>query len=257
MTIRQRRNGLRMVLGVLLAAAVMSPAPASAQVYQVSRGDARHAVNFNLGYVVLRGEDSRDENDVILANVLDLASQDDPFDFLEISKFNGFTFGGEYTFAISDFLEVGAGLGFYQRGVDTLYRDFEDSDGTQIEQELKLRIIPITGTLRFLPLGREAPVEPYIGAGIGIYNWRYSEVGEFIDFNDNGTIFAARYKDNGTAVGPVILAGLRAPIGDAWTVGGEFRWQRATDDGLLDQGFLADKIDLGGWTTNFTFGIRF
>ena len=140
--------------------------------------------------------------------------------------------------------------------MDTLYRDFEDSDGTQIEQELKLRVVPITASLRFLPLGRDAAVEPYIGAGIGFFNWRYSEVGEFIDFSDD-SIFLNRYTADGTSVGPVILAGLRAPIGDAFTVGGEFRWQKATGDGLLDEGFLADKIDLGGWTTNFTFGFRF
>jgi opacity protein-like surface antigen len=247
---------VRVMLGTILAAAVMAPAPASAQVVQVTRGDARHTINFNLGYFGLRGEDSRDADDVLLANVFDLASQENPFDPLEIDEFNGFTFGGEWTYAISDFLEVGAGVGYYQKGVDTLYRDFEDSDGTQIEQELKLRVVPITASLRFLPLGRDAAVEPYIGAGIGFFNWRYSEVGEFIDFSDD-SIFLNRYTADGTSVGPVILAGLRAPIGDAFTVGGEFRWQKATGDGLLDEGFLADKIDLGGWTTNFTFGFRF
>ena len=158
--------------------------------------------------------------------------------------------------AVTDYIEVGAGLGYYQKGVDTLFRDFQDSDGTEIEQELKLKILPMTGTVRFLPLGREAAVEPYIGAGIGIFNWRYSEVGEFVDFSD-GSIFVNRYTADGTAFGPVILAGLRAAIGDAWSIGGEFRWQQATGDGLLDEGFLADKIDLGGWTTNFTFGVRF
>ena len=256
MMTRQWRSGVRVMLGTILAAAVMSPAPASAQVVQVSRSDARHTINFNLGYFALRGEDSRDADDVLLANVFDLASQDNPFDPLEIDEFNGFTFGGEWTYAITDFLEVGAGVGYYQKGVDTLFRDFEDSDGTQIEQELKLRIVPITATVRFLPLGRDAAVEPYIGAGIGFFNWRYSEVGEFIDFSDD-SIFLNRYTADGTAVGPVILAGLRAPIGDAFSVGGEFRWQKATGDGLLDEGLLADKIDLGGWTTSFTFGFRF
>jgi opacity protein-like surface antigen len=256
MMTRQWRSGVRVMLGTILAAAVMSPAPASAQVVQVSRSDARHTINFTLGYFALRGEDSRDADDVLLANVFDLASQDNPFDPLDIGEFNGFTFGGEWTYAFTDFLEVGAGVGYYQKDVDTLYRDFEDSDGTQIEQELKLRVVPITATLRFLPLGRDAAVEPYIGAGIGFFNWRYSEVGEFIDFSDD-SIFLNRYTADGTAVGPVILAGLRAPIGDAFSIGGEFRWQKATGDDLLDEGFLADKIDLGGWTTSFTFGFRF
>ena len=37
---------------------------------------------------------------------------------------------------------------------------------------------------------------------------------EFIDFSDF-TIFRDSFSANGTAVGPVILAGLRVPVGDA------------------------------------------
>jgi opacity protein-like surface antigen len=256
MMTRQWRTDLGVMLGMLLAAAMMAPAPASAQVVRVSRSDARHTINFNLGYFAVRGEDSRVDDDVLLANILDLASQDDPNDPLAIGEFSGATFGGEWLYAVTDYIEAGAGVGFYQNEVPTTYRDFQDSDGSLIDQDLKLRIVPITATVRFLPLGRGGAIEPYVGAGIGIFNWRYSEVGEFIDFSDF-TIFPARFTADGTAVGPVILAGLRAPIGDAWSVGGEIRWQSAEGDGLLDEGFLTDTIDLGGWTTSFTFGLRF
>ena len=59
-------------------------------------------------------------------------------------------------------------------------------------------------------------------------------------------------------MGPVILGGLRFPIGDALTIGGEVRWQKATGDtGGLDEGFLGNKIDLGGTTANFTIHFRF
>jgi hypothetical protein len=95
-----------------------------------------------------------------------------------------------------------------------------------------------------------------VGGGIGILNWRYTEVGEFVDFSDD-SIFRQRYEKSGSTVGPVILAGLRAPVGDLWTVGGEIRWQAGEGDGLLDEGFLGDKVDLGGWTTSFTFHFRF
>jgi outer membrane protein W len=256
MMTRQWRIGVRVGFGLIVAAALLTPATASAQVVRVTRSDSRNAINFNLGYFALRGADSRDVEDVILANVPDLASQDKPFDPLEISEFNSFTFGGEWSYALTDYLEVAAGIGFYQKKEPTLFRDFQDSDGTDILQDLKLRIIPITAMVRFLPLGRDAVVEPYFGAGIGIFNWHYSEVGEFVDFSDD-SIFFNRYTANGNAVGPVIAAGLRAPIGDVWSVGGEVRWQKATGDGLLDEGFLRDKVDLGGFTTSFTFGLRF
>ena len=115
----------------------------------------------------------------------------------------------------------------------------------------------MTATVRFLPLGRGRGIEPYVGAGIGVFNWRYSEVGEFVDFSDN-SVFTNRYVAKGNAVGPVILAGLRAPVADVFSVGGELRYQKAEGDtDAATSGLLSDKIDLGGWTANFMFGFRF
>jgi opacity protein-like surface antigen len=245
---RRARSTSPVTLCLAAALVALAPAAAAAQVFQVTRSDARNTVNFNLGYFGLRGEDSRVDDDVLFNDLDSLA--------FDIGDFNGVTFGGEWLFGVTNYLEAGVGLGYYQQSVPSVYRDFQDSDGTEIEQELKLRIVPITATARFLPLGRGASVEPYVGGGIGFFNWRYSEVGEFVDFADF-SIFRQRYIADGTAIGPVVLAGLRAPIGDAWSVGGEIRWQRAEGDGLLDEGLLGDKIDLGGWTTNFTVGIRF
>jgi len=239
---------LKGIVIAAVAAAVLAPAAANAQVVRVNRGDARNAIGFNLGYFVVRGEDSRVDEDVLLADLNSL--------LFEIKDFNGFTFGGEWLFAVNEYIEGGVGLGFYQKTVPSIYADFEDSDGTQIEQDLKLRIIPITATARFLPIGRSGPIEPYIGAGIGIFNWRYSETGEFVDFGD-GTIFRARFAASGNAVGPVVLAGLRAPVGDSILIGGEVRWQRAEGDTSKELGLLGTKIDLGGWTTSFTMHFRF
>ena len=52
----------------------------------------------------------------------------------------------------------------------TVYTDFVNANGTEIEQDLKLRIVPFTATVRFLPLGHHDGVEPYIGAGVGVFN---------------------------------------------------------------------------------------
>ena len=106
----------------------------------------------------------------------------------------------------------------------SVYRDFVNDNGSEIAQDLKLRIVPISATIRFLPVGRGAAVEPYIGGGIGIFNWRYSEIGEFVDFSD-GTIFREQYKADGTSFGPVIVAGLRIP--DRRRVHGRLRVQMA------------------------------
>ena len=146
-------------------------------------------------------------------------------------------------------------MNFYQRTAPSVYWDVVSDDGFEIEQDLKLRIIPFSATVKFLPLGRGG-VEPYVGAGIGVFNWRYSEVGEFVDFDDD-SLFRDRYIASGTSVGPVVLGGIRFPVADVWSVGGEIRWQKAEGKDLFEEGFLGDKIDLGGWTTAFTFHLRF
>ena len=51
-----------------------------------------------------------------------------------------------------------------------------------------------------------------------------------------------------------MLVGIRF-AGDAFSTGFEIRYQWAIGD--LDPDFAAPKIDLGGWTYNFTAGFRF
>lgn len=231
-------------LGCVAGPALLTPESASAQ---VTRVESRQSIGFNLGYFAVRGEDSRVDGDVLFADRDSLA-------FL-VKDFNFATFGGEWVVGISDHLEAGVGVGFYQRTVPSVYLDVTHSDGSEIAQDLKLRIIPLTATVRFLPMGRGS-VEPYVGAGIGVFNWRYSETGEFVDFSDD-SIFRSRYIAKGNAAGPVVLGGVRVPVSDVWLIGGEIRYQKAEGDIDPIEGLLGDKIDLGGWTTSFTVHLRF
>ena len=239
---------LQYTLGAVIAA-LLVPAPADAQIRRVTRDDSRHSLGFGLGYFALRGLDSRVDDDILLNEHPDLA--------FEIEDFNGAVFDGEWLVSLGDYLEGGVGLGYYQRTVPSVYRDFQDVSGNEIEQDLKLRVVPFSATVRFLPVGRGAAVEPYIGVGIGVNRWRYSETGEFIDFSD-GTVFPGRYIATGTASGPVILGGLRVPVGDVWDLGGEIRWQRAEGD-ITEQDLqrIGSKIDLGGITASFRVHLRF
>lgn len=214
---------------------------------QVRRVEPRNMLGFNLGYFAVRGEDSRVDEDVLLANLSSLV--------FDIDDFNGANVGGEFVFGLGEYLEAGVGVNYYQRTVPSIYADVVSDDGFEIAQELKLRIIPFSATVRFLPIGRGG-VEPYVGAGIGVFNWRYSEVGEFVDFDDN-SIFRDRYIADGTSVGPIVLGGIRFPVADVWSIGGELRYQKAEGKDLFDSGLLGDKIDLGGWTASFTFQLRF
>jgi opacity protein-like surface antigen len=232
------------VLFLLLAGA----SNAQAQITRVDSG--RQAIGFNLGYFAVRGADSRVDGDVLIEDLFDI----EPLLF-DVKDFNGATVGAEWLVALGDYLEGGVGVGFYQRTVPSIYANVENANGSEIEQDLKLRIIPVSATIRFLPIGRGG-IEPYVGAGVGIFNWKYSEVGEFVDTTDY-SIFPQRYVASGTTAGPVVLGGIRFPVADVWTIGGEIRYQKAEGKGLLDNDFVGDKIDLGGWSTNLTFHLRF
>jgi len=214
---------------------VMSPVAASAQ----------QTVNFTIGGFVPRGEDGRSHDDVLVNNR----------DFLSfnINDFHGVTFGGEWLVNLGDLFEAGLGLGYYQQTAPAVYTRFVNADGSEIEQDLKLRIVPFTATVRFLPLGHHG-IEPYVGGGVGVFNWRYSETGEFLA--TDRSIFRDSFVGSGNATGPVILGGVRIPVG-SWGVGGELRYQKAEGKLPLDQDFSGSRIDLGGLTYNFTIHVRF
>ena len=137
----------------------------------------------------------------------------------------------------------------------SVYSDFTDIDGSEIEQDLKLRVIPFTATVRLLPLGQSA-LQPYVGGGLGIFAWRYSEVGEFVDFSDFA-IFRDQFVAEGNSAGSVIFGGLRVPFGSRFSAGGELRYQRAQGTVGVENGFLNESIDLSGLTTQLTVQVKF
>lgn len=220
-----------------LAAALLAPHAALAQ----------QSLALNIGHFGIRGTDARVDDDVLLEN-LNLFS----FDPTELDSV---TFGGEWLIALGDHLEAGIGLG-YQRGTaPSTYIDYINDDGTEILQDFHLQMVPLTGTVRLFPFGDTA-VRPYIGGGIGLFMWRYSEVGEFIDFYDY-TVSRERFVASGADIGTVVLGGVRVPLGDSLAAGVEVQYQRAAGRVGVDEGFLAERIDLGGLTTRFTFQIEF
>ena len=224
----------RMILVLVVGIAAASPAA------------AQQSFSFHLGGFSPRSADARVPDDVLVNNMSFLA--------FNIKDFNSASFGGEYLVGLGDKFEGGLGVGFQTRTVPTVYLDFVNQNGREIEQDLKLRVVPFSATVRFLPLGHHDAVTPYIGAGAGVFAWRYSETGEFLA--TDSSIFPATFVGSGTATGPVILGGLRAPISN-WDLGFEIRYQAAKGDLPADQGFSGRQIDLGGFTYAFTANVKF
>ncbi len=223
-------------LPLLIAIVLLLPALASAQ----------QSFQVNVGYFAPKGEDSRVDGDALLANLA--------YHTFDLGDLGNVTVGGEWLFPVGNYLEGGVGVSYFSRSIPSVYTDYVNDNGSEIEQDFKLRIIPISATIRFLPLGRGARVEPYIGAGVGVFAWRYTETGDFID--DNGDIFPDRFQEKGTEVGPLVFGGVRLPMTHNFSVGGEVRYQRA--EGELDASlFNGDRIDLGGLTWQAVLQFKF
>ena len=225
----------------------------------VPKASAQQSINFFVGGFVPRSLDGRGEDDILFANGVHLNTLNTNRG-IDIGEFKGAIVGGGWTVGLTDLFDAGIDVGFYQRAVPTIYTNFENkATGGDIAQELKLRIVPVTATIRFLPLGHHGPARPYIGGGVGIFSWRYSEVGEFLD--DNNKIFRGDFVVKGTNAGPVILGGVVIPIGAA-SIGGEIRYQSAKGKLPTDQGFGLGAtnnptVDLGGMNYLLTIGFRF
>jgi hypothetical protein len=207
---------------------------------------AQQQVSFSIGGFSPRPADGRVGGDVLVADL----------DFLSfaVGDFSGPLVGAEYLTALGDHFDAGLGVGFYQRTVGTVYNDFVNANGSEIQQDLKLRVVPFTASVRWLPMGHHNGIEPYIGAGVGVFRYRYSETGQFLA--TDGSIFQGNFVGSGTATGPVILGGVRVPLG-SWGVGGELRYQSASGTLPADQDFAGSKIDLGGLSYTFTINVRF
>jgi len=228
----------------------------TALVASVRSAHAQQTLNFSLGYFTLHGEDARPACSSASSIDCDVLVKDRQFLTFDIKDFNGATVGGEWLVPFGRFLEGGAGISFSRRTVPSVYTQFVDPDGSEVDQDLRLRLIPIDFTVRLVPTGQSSPVQPYFGAGLGIVNWRYSESGEFIDFSGGRrTIFRDTFVGDGNATGPVALGGIRF-VGDRATGGFEVRYHKA--EGTLPSGeFAASKIDVGGWSYLVTGGVRF
>jgi hypothetical protein len=250
--------------GAIMRRFVQSASIAVAVLFSASSASAQavQSLNFGGGFFFPRGIDARVTDDVLVRNFFGESvplypNKTDALAF-EMNDFIGGRVFGEYNVGIGRHIEVGAGLGYYRQTVPTVYRDFVDTDGSEIAQELRLQIMPVTAHVRFMPFGSAGQVQPYVGAGFALLNYRYSETGAFFDSNTL-EVFRDSFSKRGTAPGGLLLGGVRFPIkGDVYGIGVEYRYTFGNGDtGGIENGFLADKIDLSGGELNFSFIVRF
>lgn len=228
------RSGSIAVLAFVALAGSARPAP------------AQQTLNVSFGYFMMPGH-GRSETDVLLIEHHDL--------LFDIGDFSGASLGGEWLRPVRDRYEAGVGVSFARRTVSAVHGRAFNSDGSRVPRTLGLRQFPVAATFRVLPLGQSYRVQPYLGGGLALIHWSFSESGDFA--SQTGPIFRGEaYDASGLAVGPVLLVGLRV-AGDTLAFGVEGRHQRAR--GSFGPAFARVQdpdIDLDGWTVQITAGMR-
>lgn len=159
----------------------------------------------------------------------------------------GVAAGAELNVGINRYLEGGVGVGYQSAAVDTHYQDYVNANGHEITQNLSVRNIPVNAHVKLMPFGRDQAIQPYVGAGVQVNNWRYQESGQYIDFNSpNYDIYKETYKASGVAVGPIAMVGAKVAVNKQVSLGVEYRKQWANGKLPVEQGFAGDHVDLGG-----------
>jgi outer membrane protein W len=174
--------------------------------------------------------------------------------------FGGSVYGGvEYNHVIFKNVEAAVHFDGYSETTDTFYRDYERPGGGDIFQTLRLQVLPLGVSLRFLPTGKRHKFVPFVGGGIDAVFYKYEEFGDFIDFFDPDlAITPDHFISESTAFGVHALGGIRYYVNHDIAIVGEAKYLWAHDDMgddfLPNSPGLVNRIDLSGWV--FTGGVH-
>lgn len=210
------RNATQLALALILVAAAAAPADAQGRKARGHWG-ASGALRAQVGVFQPAG-DSQYWTD----KELDFFSS--PSDFEEES------FGIEYIKFLGPRFGLLLSGTFYEARNTTSYRDFVDEVGNEILHDTELDTASFTVGLVYRFTGRDAVISPYVGAGAGLYFWRLTESGDFIDFDFDNEIFFGDFLDEEDTFGYYLQAGIDVPVAPSWSVYGEARWQDVDED---------------------------
>jgi hypothetical protein len=197
------------------------------------------------------------------------AAGSDIYDFftglltLDKSDFNSALLGVDVGIAVHSRIDVTFGFELSQGGGPSEYRDYVDTDDLPITQDTTLRIVPITGNVRFYltPRGRQisrfafvpAKIRAYAGGGGGLVWYELTQTGDFVDVVDLA-IFTSTLRSSGVSFGAQAFGGVELALGTKWFLSfeGKYLWSKAD----LGEDFVRfAPIDLSG--TRVSAGINF
>jgi opacity protein-like surface antigen len=174
---------------------------------------------------------------------------------LERSDWNNAIGGFQYNQELGPLVELGFSVDFFQRTLQTSYRDFVTSTDREIYQTLQLNMVPVGVQVRLGPT-RRGQISPYLAVGGDLVYYEYEEWGDFVDFDDPANpIIPDSFISQGVAPGFHVAGGVRVPVGDDFAITAEGRYQWAEDD--MGDDFRGNRIDLTGASVTVGLNIRF
>lgn len=231
-------------VGAALLVCLAAALPAEAQRYRHERYGNQQSVRLRLGLFTPDGD-----SDFFDQTAVDFTG--------DASEFEDAVAGIDYIYEMQRNVGLMLSADLFEGQQDQSYRDFEDNLGNRISHTSTLEITPLTAGIVVKLAPTDAPIVPYVGAGGGIYAWRYEESGDFVDFGGATLpVFTDTLEDEGTALGYYVLAGLEVPISSSFSIVAEGRWDRVDDElggdfeglGTLD---LSGRRVMGGLAWRF------
>jgi opacity protein-like surface antigen len=183
---------------------------------------------------------------------------------LNKSDFSGPMFGADLAVRVTPQIDVVLGTSYAGMSRSSSYRHLVDNNDAEIVQQTEFRRVPVMVSVRayLTPQGRSvgrfawvpSRFAPYVGAGGGAVWYRFSQNGDFVDFQNNNNVFNAEFTSSNWTPAAQGMAGLDVTLTPRIALTGEAKYIWAK--GKLDQSFSGfDNIDLSGVST--TIGLTF
>jgi opacity protein-like surface antigen len=181
------------------------------------------------------------------------------------TDFDALSLGGEIGVRVSSRFDVLFDIYHASSSTFSEFQDWVDLDDLPIQQTTEFSRTSFAFSGRYFLTDRGVNVSqfawvprnwsPYLGAGMGWMNYRYTQDGDFVDF-ETLDIFPARLDSRGTSFLAQGMAGIQYSFAPNWILTGEARYRWASAQ--LQRDFVGfDDIDLTGLQATFGIGVRF
>ena len=174
----------------------------------------------------------------------------------QVSDLAGAYVAVEADIFLGKYVNFACELGYYKKDTIAEDADYVFPDGSPIEHVIYLRQVPLEGSIKILPFGRNRKIILYVGGGIGLYFWDYQEYGDFvINRHDEPEIITGYFQSTGQNFGTHVMFGLMFPVGWHYSLNGEIKYAKVHGNLGRDFDPSFDPIDLSG--LYITFGVSF